>query len=144
VSKQGKLPDTVAIENDTNVVLQEQIFGRIVYTNFSTPRRVNCREVNLKGALAISSERIVTTRSAYGMVQFHIKYDDNRISQVEFNATLDLQKWSILRITSPAQLFHPEYRGEIKVEWRIVHAKELCERIQKSIEKARGTANIAE
>lgn len=51
-----------------------------------------------------------------------------------------MQKRSILSLKSRAQFFHPEFREEIEIKWKMLNAKELCARIQKSIEKSRGTS----
>jgi hypothetical protein len=149
VAKQGALPaDCVElIANDANALVVERIFGKAVYTNFATPaRRVNYREADLTGSIAVSKTRLIT--AAFGRQQLHLPFTDSRIQQMTItvirpNITDDggknnrqrpqhheYQTLPILSIKADASFFNPLYTGEIELRWRTDRAEDIYRRIQ--------------
>lgn len=148
VSKQGAFPEASLklLENDSNPLVVEHIFGKVIYTNFRTPaRRVNYREAALTGSIGVSKNRFITT--AFGKQQMYLEFSDERIHKVTFSVLHEDESFYSdtrytnhviprLSIKADASFFNPLYQGEIEIRFRTDEADELYRRIQSGISMA--------
>jgi hypothetical protein len=104
------------------VLFEEDVKGSMTFRNFRSPGRyVNWRKVLITSLIALTNTRLLALKGSSPIID--VPFTDERLRQMKFS----LEGEKTLLVAFDANLFQPEWSGEIEYRFKTSQAKRFLE-----------------
>jgi hypothetical protein len=108
------------------VLFEEDVKGSITYRNFRSPGRyANWRKVLITSLIAVTKTRLLALKGSSPII--NVPFTDERLRQMKFS----LEGEKTLLVAFDANLFQPEWSGEIEYRFKTSQARRFLELLPK-------------
>ena len=106
------------------VLFEEDVKGSMTFRNFRSPGQyVNWRKVLIAALVVVTGKRLLALKGSSPIID--VPFTDERLKQMNFS----LENETILLVRFDANLFQPDWSGEIEYRFRTAKAKEFLQKI---------------
>jgi hypothetical protein len=108
------------------VLFEEDVKGSMTFRNFRSPERyANWRKVLITSLVALTKERLLALKGSSPII--NVPFTDERLRQMKFS----LEGENTLLVAFDANLFQPEWSGEIEYRFKTSQARRFLELLPK-------------
>ncbi|CAN5511392.1 hypothetical protein BH10ACI1_BH10ACI1_32250 [soil metagenome] len=108
------------------ILFEEDVKGSMTFRNFHTPKRYDSwRKVVITSLLILTKARIIALKGSSPIID--VPLTDARLRQMKFS----LEDGKTLLVAFDANLFQPEWSGEIEYRFKTPHAQRFLELLPK-------------
>ena len=120
------------LEPENIVLSEENLGGSMTFRNFRRPGAyTNWQKIGISALLALTQKRLLALKGSVPIID--VPLSDARLRQMKFS----LEGEDKLSVAFDANLFQPDWSGEIEYRFRTARAREFLQKLSETAESGR-------